>query len=53
LENPVDILNQKNKLITEIYFELQRYFEKRYGENSIILIEIGSFLRYMRLIMMS
>ncbi len=43
LENAVDILNQKNKLITEIYFELQRYFEKRYGENSIILIEIGSF----------
>jgi len=39
----VDILNQKNKLLTEIYFELQEYFEKRYGKNSIILIEIGSF----------
>ncbi len=33
LENAVDILNQKNKLITEIYFELQRYFDEEvWGE---------------------
>jgi len=43
LKKAVDILNQKGKLLTEIYFELQSYFEKRYGKNSIILIEIGSF----------
>ncbi len=43
MKKAVDILNQKGKLLTEIYFELQSYFEKRYGKNSIILIEIGSF----------
>jgi len=43
LKKAVEILNQKNKLLTEIYFELQEYFEKRYGKNTIILIEIGSF----------
>jgi len=43
LEQALKILNSKNKLLTEIYFELQEYFEKKYGENTIILIEIGSF----------
>ena len=43
MEQALKILNSKNKLLTEIYFELQEYFEKKYGENTIILIEIGSF----------
>jgi DNA mismatch repair protein MutS len=43
LEQASKILNIKNKLLTEIYFELQIYFEKKYGDNTIILIEIGSF----------
>jgi len=38
-----DILENKNKLLTEIYFELQRYFESKYGENSVVIMEIGSF----------
>ena len=37
------ILNSKNKLLTEIYFELQLLFEKKYGSNTVILMEIGSF----------
>ena len=37
------ILKQKNKLLTEIYFELQRYYEDKYGKNALVLIEIGSF----------
>jgi len=43
LERASKILNQKGKLLTEIYFELQSYFESKYGDNTIILIEIGSF----------
>ena len=35
------ILNS-NKLLTEIYFDLQKYFNEKYP-NPIILIEIGSF----------
>jgi DNA mismatch repair protein MutS len=38
-----EILNQKDKLITQIYFELQEYFEQKYGKDSLILIELGSF----------
>jgi DNA mismatch repair protein MutS len=43
LEKSSKILNQKKKLLTEIYFELQEYFESKYGDDTIILIEIGSF----------
>ena len=38
-----DFLNDKSKLITETYFELQKHYEKKYGFNSIVLIEIGTF----------
>ncbi len=37
------LLNDKKKLLTQIYFELQEFFEKRYGENTVVLMEIGSF----------
>ena len=37
------LLNSKDKLLTEIYFELQKHFEERYGENTVIFMEIGSF----------
>lgn len=37
------ILNQHKKLIVNNYFELQIAAEKKYGKNTIILIEIGSF----------
>jgi DNA mismatch repair protein MutS len=43
LEKASQILNKKGKLLTEIYFELQEYFESKYGNDTIILIEIGSF----------
>jgi DNA mismatch repair protein MutS len=38
-----EILSTKNRLLTEIYFDLQRHFEEKYGENTLIFIEIGSF----------
>jgi len=38
-----DILEDKNRLLTETYFELQRYFEQKYGNDSVVIMEIGSF----------
>jgi DNA mismatch repair protein MutS len=38
-----EILASKDKLLTEIYFDLQEYFEAKYGDNSIVLMEIGTF----------
>ena len=37
------LLNDKKKLLTQIYFELQQFFEKRYGENTVVIMEVGSF----------
>ena len=37
------LLNDKKILLTEIYFELQKYFEKKYGQNTVVLMEVGSF----------
>jgi len=43
MKESANILNSKGKLLSEIYFDLQRHFEQKYGKNTIILIEIGSF----------
>jgi len=37
------ILNDKKKLLSEIYFELQIECEKKYGPETVVLIEVGSF----------
>ena len=38
-----DILNNKNKLLTQSYFELQKYFEEKYGRDTVVFMEIGTF----------
>jgi len=38
-----EILSQKKKLLTEIYFDLQLYFEEKYGQDALVLMEIGTF----------
>ena len=43
MELSAKILSNKNKLLSEVYFELQQYFEKKYGNDSLVLIEIGTF----------
>ena len=43
LENIANLLNSKEKLLTEIYFDLQLFFEEKYGKNTIVFMEIGSF----------
>lgn len=37
------ILNNKDKLLTQTYFDLQRYFEDKYGRDTVIFMEIGTF----------
>jgi len=37
------ILNNKNKLLTQAYFDLQRHFEEKYGTDTVIFMEIGTF----------
>lgn len=37
------ILNNKDKLLTQTYFDLQRYFEDKYGTNTVVFMEIGTF----------
>ncbi len=43
IEEVTKILNDKNRLLTEIYFDLQRFFEDKYGSNTVVFMEIGSF----------
>jgi len=38
-----EILSQKKKLLTEIYFDLQLHFEQKYGKDALVLMEIGTF----------
>jgi len=37
------ILNSKDKLLTQIYFDLQRFFEEKYGNDTVVFMEIGTF----------
>ena len=37
------LLNNKEKLLTQTYFDLQEYFEKKYGKDTVIFMEIGTF----------
>ena len=38
-----EILEDKSLLITQAYFKLQQLFEKKYGKDTVVLIEIGTF----------
>ena len=37
------ILNNKDRLLTQTYFDLQRYFENKYGNDTVVFMEIGTF----------
>ena len=37
------ILNNKDKLLTQTYFDLQKFFEQKYGKDTVIFMEIGTF----------
>ncbi|MCF6201247.1 MAG: hypothetical protein L3J42_03845 [Hydrogenimonas sp.] len=38
-----ELLNDKKRLLTDIYFELQRVFEEKYGPDTVVLMEVGTF----------
>ena len=38
------LLNDKKLLLTEVYFKLQEHFEEKYGKNTVIFMEIGTFV---------
>ncbi len=38
-----DILNDKSLLLTQQYFKLQQLFESKYGKDTIVLMEVGTF----------
>ncbi|PIR03889.1 MAG: DNA mismatch repair protein [Candidatus Magasanikbacteria bacterium CG11_big_fil_rev_8_21_14_0_20_39_34] len=38
-----NLLLDTDRSLIEIYMDLQTHFEKKYGENTVVLIEIGSF----------
>ena len=37
------LLDEKKNLLTITYFKLQQLFEKKYGKNTVVLMEIGTF----------
>jgi DNA mismatch repair protein MutS len=37
------LLSDKSKLLSEIYFELQAACEAKYGPDTLVIIEVGSF----------
>ena len=39
------LLQNKNKLLSEVYFDLQRACEAKYGPDTLVIIEIGTFFR--------
>jgi len=43
VDRVTEILSQKKRLLTEVYFDLQRYFEQKYGKDALVLMEIGTF----------
>ncbi len=38
-----EILEDKSLLLTQSYFKLQQLFENKYGKDTVVLIEIGTF----------
>jgi len=37
------ILENKDRLLTQTYFDLQRFFENKYGDDTVVFMEIGTF----------
>jgi len=42
-EEVQELLNDKKTLLTITYFKLQKLLEKKYGNNAVVLMEIGTF----------
>lgn len=42
-EEVIALLENRNELLTITYFKIQELFDKKYGENALVLMEIGTF----------
>ncbi len=42
-EEVQELLNDKKNLLTITYFKIQKLLEKKYGNNAVVLMEIGTF----------
>ena len=42
-EEVAELLENRNELLTITYFKIQELFDKKYGENALVLMEIGTF----------
>ena len=42
-EEVTALLENRNELLTITYFKIQELFDKKYGENALVLTEIGTF----------
>ena len=38
-----ELLEDKKELLTKTYFKLQQLFESKYGKNTVVMMEIGTF----------
>lgn len=43
-DNVNALLNDKTLLLSEVYFKLQEHFETKYGSNTVVFMEIGTFV---------
>lgn len=39
----IDSILNGDKLLTQIYFDLQRFFEEKYGKDTVVFMEVGTF----------
>ena len=42
-EEVTALLENRNELLTITYFKIQELFDKKYGENALVLMDIGTF----------
>ena len=42
-EEVSELLENRSELLTITYFKLQKLFEEKYGNNALVLMEIGTF----------
>ncbi|QKJ26743.1 DNA mismatch repair ATPase [Aliarcobacter cibarius] len=42
-EEVAELLENRSELLTITYFKLQKLFEQKYGQNALVLMEIGTF----------
>ena len=42
-EEVAELLENRGELLTVTYFKLQELFEAKYGQNALVLMEIGTF----------